>query len=250
MIFNIQKVKRHCEVIVFCKKNPSLTKGLPPLSIFLLRSVVFSDIIRPCSLYLDWLLMSLFHVYCLCLSSFNLYYLSPPSCLSASAHVHSHLSLPSLSSPLFLFPSLLPLQTMWPPSHYTSWIIEVKPSTPLLPNKSQAFSPPLFPLPLPSLLSLLMVLFNFDLWQQIRSQVCGGNMRFSFFPPGLLELILRNFSHCNPEAHACLVTAGGRVLEDRLSAHAHSYITIPCWSGAQLDLWFDGFGSMLLHAVH
>lgn len=44
------------------------------------------------------------------------------------------------------------------------------------------------------------------------------------FSPTLLELILRNFSHCNPEAHACLVTAGGRVLEDRLTAHIHIQI--------------------------
>lgn len=66
----------------------------------------------------------------------------PPSCLPS--HVCSHFSPPSLH--------LLPPFPLWSygwcdPSHCTSWIIEVKPSTCLLPNKSQALSP-LFPSPL------------------------------------------------------------------------------------------------------
>lgn len=141
----------------------------------------------------------------------------PPS---LPPHVLLHFSPPSLHLLSFFSPPSSPLQTMWP-SHYTSWIIEVKPSTLVLPNKSQTSSPSLFPLIFPSLPSLLMVLFlNFDLWRQIRSQVSEGNMRFSFFS-SLLELILRNSGHYKPAAHASLVTAGGRVLEDRLTAHIH-----------------------------
>lgn len=133
---------------------------------------------------------------------------------------------------------------MWP-SHYTSWIIEVKPSTPLLPNKSQDFSASLFPLLLPSLASLLMVLFlNFDLWQRIRSPVSEGNMRFIFFPT-LLELILRNYGPCNPAAHASLVMAGGRMFEGRLTAHTHVYThtftdynTLLDWSPVRRVVWW------------
>lgn len=68
------------------------------------------------------------------------------------------------------------------------------------------------------LLTLLMGLFpSSDLWHQIRSQ---GNMRFVFFHT-LLELILRNYGRCNPAAHVSLFTEGGRVLENRLTAHIH-----------------------------
>jgi len=144
---------------------------------------------------------------------------------------HLHRSIPSLSLSLSLL-------TVWP-SHYTWWIIEVKPSTLLRRHKSRAFSLSFCSSPLTrSPLCIDDFAPNFDLGHQIRSQ---GNMRFYFLLS--LELILRTPGRCTPAAQASLVTAGGRVLEDGLiHTHTHSQITLP--AGLQPSL----SGAMVLAA--
>ncbi len=84
-----------------------ITRSVLPFSSSLylacfLSTVVFSYIKWP--YFLNLLLMSLFHVYCLWLPSFNLHYLSLPSSLSASSHVHLRFSPPSLHLLSFSFP--------------------------------------------------------------------------------------------------------------------------------------------------
>lgn len=111
--------------------------------------------------------------------------------------------------------------------HCMLWIIELKPGTLLLLNKSQAFSLSLFPLLLPF---LLMVLFPFDLWHHIRSQ---GNVRFCFFPT-LLWLILKNYGTCL-SGFGRWARAWGQIN----CTHTFTDYNM-CWTAAQLDecYWF------------
>lgn len=120
--------------------------------------------------YPNLLLMSLFHVYCQRLPSFNLYYLSLPSSLFISSC--------SLAFLTFIAPSPPPTDDVTLTLHTMNYWGET--STLLLPNKSQAFSVS-SPLSLSPLYRLFCFLI-FDLWPQIRSQVSESNMRFCFFP--------------------------------------------------------------------
>ncbi len=90
-------------------------------------------------------------------------------------------------------------------------------------TKSQTFSSPLVPLLLPSLPSLWFFSFFGSL---ILTSGSRSDQRFlrvtwdlAFFHS--FGANLEEFGHCNPAAHASLVTAGGRVLKDRLTAHIH-----------------------------
>lgn len=65
------------------------------------------------------------------------------------------------------------------------------------------------------------------------------------FISSLLELILGNFGSCNPAAHASLVTAGGRMFEDRLTTDTHVYAhtftdynSLLAWSLVRRVVWW------------
>lgn len=106
---------------------------------------------------------------------------------------------------------------MWP-SRYTSWIIEVKPNTSLLPNKSQDFSL--------ICVSSFLPLSPLYWWagSLISSPGSRSDHRFSegnvIWLLLFLKIILRNHDHCHPDA------AGALVFEDRKSSKVVSWSSV------------------------
>lgn len=165
--------------------------------------------IWPDCLYLDLLLTSLFHVYCLRLPSFNLYY-APflPYCLPSSSLAFLTFVAPS---PLFLFPSLLSLRTMWPLAlHIMNYWGETQHSSAAQqitdPLSSSGSSPlTISPLCIDVFCSLISTSGRRSDLRFLR--VTWDLAFFHSFGANPEE-----FGHCNPAAHASLVTAGGRAL--------------------------------------
>lgn len=125
-------------------------------------------------------------------------------------------------SPPFLSPSLLSLQTMWPPRITHHELLRWNPALLCCPTNHR-----------PSLLLCFLSSYPLSLlyWCFFCSLIStSGSRSYLRFLRVTWDLAFfhsfganpEEFGHCNPAAHASLVTAGGRALQDRLTAHIHT----------------------------